>query len=200
MTPAWRQHPGPLLCWISFYAGLVLICSAGWIHIKARLAQKLLERAWQQSKAQDVPVLPWPWADSWPVARLQIASLDLDHIVLAGASGRNLAFGPVHVAPSSAPGQPGHVVISAHRDTHFQALEDVIHGAIITIEDRDGSSRYQVTHTEVIDLDRQSLRQEHHRHKLTLATCYPFNAIDTGTSQRFVVHATRLSRVINEAG
>lgn len=200
MSPLVLRRIPRLAGWCTIGAGLLLLCSASWIHIKAILAQQLLSRAWHQSRLENAPVLPWPWADSWPVARLQIAALGMDQIVLAGASGRNLAFGPVHVAPSSAPGQPGHLVISAHRDTHFRALEDVVHGTLITIEDRQGISRYRVTHTEVIDLDRQSLPQEHHRNRLTLATCYPFDALDSGTRLRFLVYATRLSRIVMAMG
>ena len=28
---------------------------------------------------------PWPWADTWPVARLVVPSLGIDQIVLEGA-------------------------------------------------------------------------------------------------------------------
>ena len=41
-----------------------------WIHAKAVLAQILLERAWQQTRDGGERVRPWPWADTWPVARL----------------------------------------------------------------------------------------------------------------------------------
>ncbi len=43
------------------------------------------------------PVKPWPWADTHPVARLIAPAQDADVLVLAGASGRTLAFGPGHL-------------------------------------------------------------------------------------------------------
>jgi hypothetical protein len=68
---------------------------------------------------------PWPWADTWPVARLRMQHPSVDLIVLAGAYGRTLAFGPGHVTSSALPGQEGTVMLTGHRDTHFRFLKDV---------------------------------------------------------------------------
>jgi hypothetical protein len=43
--------------------------------------------------------------------------------ILAGASGRNLAFGPTHVSSKSIPGEKGNSVIIGHRDTQFNSLK-----------------------------------------------------------------------------
>jgi sortase A len=56
------------------------------------------------------------------VARLVVPSEDVEMIVLAGASGRTLAFGPGHLKGTPLPGQAGNAVISGHRDTHFAFL------------------------------------------------------------------------------
>ncbi|UCE88716.1 MAG: class GN sortase, partial [Pseudomonadota bacterium] len=58
-----------------------------WIYAKAVLAQHLLHSAWQHTLAQRAVssqprILPWPWADTWPVARLQVPRLDVDLVVL----------------------------------------------------------------------------------------------------------------------
>jgi len=74
--------------------GLWQTGSGTWIYVKAKLAQVLLQRAWAVSLAGQRDVKPWPWADTWPVARLVVPSLGIDQIVLAGAHGRTLAFGP----------------------------------------------------------------------------------------------------------
>ena len=49
-------------------------CSARalWIHAKALLAQVLLERAFAASLATGGAVKPWSWADTWPVARIEV--------------------------------------------------------------------------------------------------------------------------------
>ena len=94
---------------------------AAWIPLKAELAQVLLEQAWRRSEAGAIVARPWPWADTHPVAELQIPRLGLRQLVLDGASGRNLAFGPTALTPVSG----ADVVLSAHRDTHFSALQDL---------------------------------------------------------------------------
>ncbi|MEQ8800451.1 MAG: hypothetical protein RLP45_00275, partial [Haliea sp.] len=48
------------------------LAGAGWIHVKAMLAQHLLARAWLESAATGVAQKPWPWADTWPVAVLRV--------------------------------------------------------------------------------------------------------------------------------
>ena len=40
-----------------------------WIPLKAVIAQELLEMAWAESQARQTDSRPWPWADTWPVAR-----------------------------------------------------------------------------------------------------------------------------------
>ena len=51
-----------------------------WIQAKAELAQVLLERAWEKTLAGEARARPWPWADTWPVARLRIPSSGVDQI------------------------------------------------------------------------------------------------------------------------
>ena len=65
--------------------GLWQTGSGAWIYVKARLAQVLLQRAWADTLAGQRDVKPWPWADTWPVARLVVPSLGIDQIVLEGA-------------------------------------------------------------------------------------------------------------------
>ena len=74
-------------------AGAVLTClgawqiiEGGWIHAKAALASHLVSNAWAETLASGEPARPWPWADTWPVARLRFPTLKRDIPVLAGAS------------------------------------------------------------------------------------------------------------------
>jgi sortase A len=177
---------------------LVMIAAAGlwqtgtglWIHAKARLAQHLLERAWRESLVDGTAVRPWPWADTWPVARLIIPARDLDLFVLQGDSGRSLAFGPGLAAGSSAPGQPGTTLISAHRDTHFRGLANLERGAAVYVETAHGRWRYRVTHSRIIDARVTGIGDDPMRDTLVLATCYPFDGWSTGGPLRYVVYAT----------
>ena len=88
-----------------FGVGLWQAASGLYIHAKAILAQHLLEHAWQRMRGGAAQAKPWPWADTWPVARLGAAGLDGWVYVLADASGRSLAFGPGHVAETASPGR-----------------------------------------------------------------------------------------------
>ena len=56
-------------------AGLVLVGQGLWIHAKALLAQVLLERAFAQTLQTGHDVKPWSWADTWPVARVELPRL-----------------------------------------------------------------------------------------------------------------------------
>ena len=101
---------------------------------KAALAQTLMERAWHRVQAGEAAARPWPWADTSPVALLEIPRLELRQLVLEGASGRNLAFGPATVTPI----ESRDLVLSGHRDTHFEALEEIQPGDHILLTRPDG--------------------------------------------------------------
>jgi sortase A len=68
-----------------------LLCLGFWqlgqgayIPAKAWLAQELMQRAWVRTSEDDNRQVPWPWADTWPVARLSARAGAVDLIVLAG--------------------------------------------------------------------------------------------------------------------
>jgi sortase A len=169
---------------------VVALASGFWIPVKAGIAQILLERAWDQARAGKEDAKPWPWADTEPVARLAVPALDVSWVVLAGASGRNLAFGPARMDGSAAPGEPGVTVIAGHRDTHFATLEDLAEGTEIELTDTAGElHRYRVTRIEIVDQTRTRLRLDAGHNVLVLVTCYPFDALTAGGPLRYLVQA-----------
>ncbi|MCW5605112.1 MAG: class GN sortase, partial [Burkholderiales bacterium] len=164
--------------------------TAAYIHLKAGFAQYLIAAAWEKSRGGAQAVKPWPWADTWPVARLTVPARGIDLYVLAGASGRTLAFGPGHLGGSAAPGGTGNALISAHRDTHFAFLEHLAPGDEVCIETPGGAQyRYRVVHTAVVHQSDRGVMRDHGDKRLTLVTCYPFRAIDPGGPLRYVVTA-----------
>jgi sortase A len=164
-----------------------------YIPAKAWLAQELMQRAWLRVSAGEDRVAPWPWADTWPVARLSAKSHDVDLIVLAGGSGRTLAFGPGHLSASALPGEIGNMVIAGHRDTHFAFLRDVEPGTRVSVESFAGvTTEYEVIGRNVVDSRKGSLLLDTDDAVLTLVTCYPFDAVDPGGPLRFVVTARRV--------
>jgi sortase A len=171
--------------------GVAGIAKGGWIHAKARLGQALIARAWQRSEPGGAPLRPWPWADTGPVARLQVPELGVDVFVLNGGTGRTLAWGPGHLAGTALPGGPGNAVVGGHRDTHFAFLRDLSIGSEILAEDRAGHRRrYRVVRRFVTDEhDARVLAQDGDVDRLTLVTCWPFDALEVGGPDRFVVIA-----------
>jgi sortase A len=164
-----------------------------YIPAKAWLAQELMQRAWLRVSAGEDRAAPWPWADTWPVARLSAKSHDVDLIVLAGGSGRTLAFGPGHLSASALPGEIGNMVIAGHRDTHFAFLRDVQPGTRVSVESFAGvTTEYEVIGRNVVDSRKGSLLLDTDDAVLTLVTCYPFDAVDPGGPLRYVVTARRV--------
>jgi sortase A len=183
----WRQ----LLLLILLLAGIQQLAGAGVIKAKAWLAPVLIDRAWAQSLAHNgSPVKPWPWADTWPVARLLAPTQGVDLAVLAGDSGNALAFGPGHSLASAPLGSAGLAVIGGHRDTHFAFLQQLRAGAYLQLQLPDGElSTYQVEATRVVDASKSALTQNLEQEQLLLVTCYPFDAVWANGPLRYVVSA-----------
>jgi sortase A len=180
-----RVAPGILLV-----LGLAQMAQGGWIHAKACLAQVLLEDAWQMTLVGGREVRPWPWADTWPVARLRAPEQNADLIVLEGASGRVIAFAPGWLHGSARPGQPGACVIAGHRDTHFAILEDLDVGDPLLLEDATATvHEYRVTGSAVVDRRDVGALECSDENCLVLVTCWPFDAIRPGGPERYVVWA-----------
>ncbi len=174
-------------------AGLLSMGQGLAIHAKAILAQVLLERAFAQSMADRAPVKPWSWADTWPVARVEMPRIGLDAIVLAGGSGQALAFGPGHLEGTPLPGEEGTAVIAAHRDTHFAALANAHAGDEIRVTRGDGVTVwFRVTGTDVVPWDGNGIDAQADGRFLVLSTCWPFGSTRPGPL-RYVVKAQMIA-------
>jgi sortase A len=172
-----------------FAVGTWQVGEGSWTYAKAGLAQWLLQRAWSRTTAGEVAAKPWPWADTWPVARLIIPSHNIDQIVLEGAYGRTLAFGPGHAESSGGMDNPGTTILTGHRDTHFRFLQRLKEGDEILLTTRNQQHRYRVNDSTVVDAGRASIRQDTEENRLALVTCYPFDAFSPGGPLRYVVMA-----------
>ena len=180
----------PIVIALALALGGFALGSAAYVHVKAQAGQWLLNRAWAKTQSTGRPCKPWPWADTRPLARLSAPAQRVDLLVLAGASGRTLAWGPGHLDGSAALGKAGNAVVSAHRDTHFRFLARVAVGETLIVEVVNGERiAYRVTDIEIVDAKRLSLRRDSDVPTLTLVTCYPFDAIVPGGPLRYVVVA-----------
>lgn len=188
-----------------FTASLWQLAAAGWIQGKAIVAQQLLDRAWtqtvdnskqdgrKQKTSHSQKYKPWPWADTWPVARLLVPDHNVNQIVLAGDSGSSLAFGPGHAFASAAPNTQGLSIISAHRDTHFHFLKDLSIDDTIHLQTTDRKDAYRVYDLQVVDSRSFTVTADWTEQTLLLVTCYPFDAITAGGPLRYLVYAKKES-------
>jgi len=169
--------------------GCWFIGQGSYIHAKAVLAQLLLETAWSETLEGQKQVKPWPWADTWPIARLTAPAYGISHIVLAGASGSSLAFGPGHLFGSAQPGEAGNIIISGHRDTHFSFLQEIKKGDYLELQSKSKTSAYQVMDIQIIDKTKNDSIPVDSKNKLVLITCYPFDALQAGGPLRYMITA-----------
>jgi sortase A len=180
----------PVLGMILAGLGLALIAQAALIPAKAAVAQVLLDRAFEQTLDDGEPHKPWRWADTWPVARIEVPRLGKRAIILNGVSGEAMAFGPGHVGGTPEAGAPGMAVYAAHRDTHFAFLADVRSGDEIRVTGADG-----VTHSFTAE-DGYVARWDASGipagafgpPRIALTTCWPFDSIVRG-DERYVLIA-----------
>lgn len=180
-----------LLVLLSTIAGGLCLSRAAYIPAKGLLADVLMERAWSQSQQQGAPVLPWPWMDAQPLARLSVPRLGQSEILLDVGTGQALGFAPSHMQQTPRPGQPGLSVIAAHKNTHFAFLENIQIDDVIEIEDIDKHmTRFKVTHVEIVDKDYSGIDPNAPKTiaQIALVTCYPFSALSYGGPLRYVVY------------
>lgn len=176
-------------------AGSCLTGRAVYLHAKAELASVLIRRAWEQSLLSGKPHAPWSWADTYPIARLQIPHLGYDEIVLEGATPRTLAFGPARLPSGARPGESGNLVLAGHRTSWFEPLQAIAKGDSIHLEWLDPRSgglherTYTVNMIRVVDPQDVTLLAPTSEDALTLVTCYPFGR-GPRSPQRYMVRAS----------
>ena len=188
--------------WVRFAAlccVLSLGLKIGWIEAKAVLAQHLLNQAWQKNinHPEQEQHKPWPWFDSVPVASLSLPD-GKKQVILEGLSGQALAFAPGLAVldtfgrqlPQSVQSDEHVMLIAAHNDTHFERLEYLQKGQILSIELANGQSRrYVMESRQIVDRDQPFIGVNLQPGDLLLSTCYPFSALSNGGNQRYLVLA-----------
>ncbi len=171
-------------------AGFWQLGSGAWIHVKAWLADKLIAYAWEKTSRVGSAMPPWPWADTRPIARLEVPRFELSYYVLAGGHGRALAFGPGWLEGTTLPGGQGRSGISGHRDTHFRFLQHLRTGDRIIIHTLTGTAvEYRVSDRQIQHERAGWILSPDSRQQLVLITCYPFDALSPGGPWRYVVVA-----------
>ncbi len=132
---------------------------------------------------------PPPLGD--PLARLEIPSIGLDRIVIAGVRSSDLEDGPGHFPETPLPGQYGNAAIAGHRTTHgqpFFRIDEVAVGDDIVVETLAGRFTYVVTGQQIVGPDAYQQvipTVDPSVATLTLTSCHP----KYSARQRIVVTA-----------
>ncbi|MBB4185374.1 class GN sortase [Sinorhizobium terangae] len=170
-------------------AGLLLIGKGFYMKAKAEVSQVLLRKSFEEQLRGNADGRPWPWADFETEAEISAPRINRSAIVLAGASGEALAFGPAWLANTPLPGDEGTSVIAAHRDTHFRWLKDVSPGDLLVLTRKDGRRFiFRAGEGRVARWDESGINASASGHHLALATCWPFDAVEQGP-MRYIVNA-----------
>jgi len=174
--------------------GSAIAAWGAYLPAKAALAQILLERAWMRVQKGEVSARPWPWADMTPLAEIEIPRLRQRVIVLEGASGEAMAFGPGHMPNTPGIGAPGTSIVAAHRDTQFSSLGALRPGDEIVATSRNGRrTTFRVSATHVVRANVSGLDPAYGGPagaRLALVTCYPFEGV-LHSPLRYVVIADK---------
>src|SRR6476661_7028941 len=136
-------------------------------------SQKNLEAEWQRQAATVSVPGKAPVSPDQLLTRLEIPKIQMDAIVVEGASRRELSEGPGHMKQTAQPGETGNAVITAHRDTFFRHIYELGKGDDILVRRAGQVYKYQVTGKKIVWPEDVSVIKPTSDATLTLITCYP---------------------------
>ena len=165
------------------------------IEVKAKVAQVLLNYTWNKSLKENKQFKPWSSFDGSPILKLEIPRYNISQIVLEGTSGQALAFGPSFHKESFLPSANKITAISSHRDSHGEYIKNLEIGDILKLQDLDKNwHTYKIEEFLIVNIkDAVTINK---RNRLLLITCYPFDAILSGTPLRYIVSAKNV-KIVN---
>jgi sortase A len=145
-----------------------------------------------KAKADFIAANPY---DIIPVAVLRLGRLDLEVPVFIDTDRLTLHRGAGVVKGTALPGEAGNTAISAHRDSFFRPLKDVVVGDTLELQTMQGSSDYIVSEIFITDPLDVSVLEPTDTSVLTLITCHPFYYVGFAPD-RYIIRAT-LSTVVD---
>ncbi len=122
------------------------------------------------------------------IGKIRMSKIDLDLIILEGASDYELGLGAGHIQETAQPGQIGNCVIAGHRNytfgSMFNRLGEVELEDEVEIEFMGQEYTYKVEDIKIVTPDDLSVLGQNATDKLlTLITCHP---IYTGTHRLII--------------
>ena len=162
------------------------------IDLKAQVAQILLNHAWQQSLKNGEGTQPWPSFDGRPIFKLEIPQHNISQIVLKENSGEALSWAPTFNKETYLPSKKNITAISGHRDSHFIYIKNLQIGDVVKLQDLNSNwHTYKVEEFLIVNVKKPVTINK--RNRLLLITCYPFDALLSGTPLRYIVSAININ-------
>ncbi len=128
------------------------------------------------------------------LGRIEIPRLGVSAVVLEGVGKQTLRRAAGHIPATALPSEEqGNVGIAAHRDGFFRGLKDIRKNDTIELATLDGTRRYRVEWTKIVEPTETSVLAPTGEPALTLVTCYPFYYVGAAP-KRFIVRAIRMER------
>lgn len=171
-------------------AGVTLIWQEPISAFTAERQQIKLEQALAEPPARVVRRAPLP-GDA--IGKLVIPSIDVSEYVVEGTDTDNLRKGPGHYPETPLPGERGTVAIAGHRTTYgapFRDLDKLARGDEIELELPDGTFRYRVQRTQVVESNALWIKRRKPYDRLVLSACHPLYS----AAQRIVTFARLVGR------
>lgn len=185
-----RRHVAPVL----LYSGVAVLGYAAFQYGTMLLEQRHLQALWraQQKTSSAAKQRSQVALHETGLTRISIPSIDLSAIVVEGTDLLSLLMGPGHLSGTALPGDPGNSVVSAHRDTFFRNITDLVPGDHILVEREGHAFTYEVEGFKLVKPSDISVVAPTDDNRLTLITCDP--AYYPGPApQRLVVISKLLS-------
>ena len=172
--------------------GVLIILTAGWKYITTGLdlssflfASTPIQLAKTEFNINNQEIVRPELGENF--ATLKIPSLNLEKPIFHGDGKAQLSQGVGHFAGSTIPGEGGNVVLSAHRDTAFSALENIKEGDEVIVSTYYGDFTYKVSNIRITNPEDTTVCEPTDKEQLTLYTCYPFNFIGSAPERYIVV-------------
>jgi len=153
--------------------GAVLLVYVTFEYSSMFYQQRHLSAQWERQNVPSTAAPPKAQDPRDQMTRLSIPSIDLDAIVVEGTSNKQLAIAPGHMTDTSAPGETGNVVITAHRDTFFRHIFELKKGDEILVRRGVKAFQYVVEKKVVVKPNETWGARPTGEAGLTLLTCYP---------------------------
>src|SRR5437016_11836560 len=154
--------------------GISLLGYVGYQYWDMYHTQRQLEAQWErQAASASAPDHSKPIRAADMLTRVSIPRINMDAIVIEGASRKQLSIGPGHMIDTAMPGEPGNAVITGHRDTFFRNIYELKRGDEIIVRRSGQVFKYQVTGKKIVEPEDISVLKPTVEPQLTLITCYP---------------------------